>query len=253
MAERRPLIAANWKMNTTVPEGVELARALRERLSGVGGDVVLCPPFTHLVPVRDCLSGSSLLVGAQDLFWEAKGAYTGEISAPMLSGLAQYVIVGHSERRTLFGETDADVSRKLRAALTAGLLPILCVGETAAERDDMLTDAVLRQQLGDALAGLELPAGFAVAYEPVWAIGAGTPATAEQAQESIAFIRGQLQGLAGAVAAQLRILYGGSVTSDNIAEFMREPDIDGALVGGASLQVDSFVAIVTQGCAARAG
>lgn len=245
MSGRTPLIAANWKMNTSVSEGVALAGELRASLDGrTGVDVVLCPPFTHLVPIHDLLAGSTLGLGAQNLYWERQGAYTGEISASMLQGLATWVILGHSERRAYFGETDAGVNRKLQAALAAGLRPIVCVGETQSQRTGDETEAVLRRQVRDGLGGIELTPDVVVAYEPVWAIGTGVSADGGQAQAAMHFIREQLGGLAGALSASIRILYGGSVTPGNICEFMAEPDIDGALVGGASLSAASFSAIV---------
>jgi triosephosphate isomerase len=245
MAQRLPLIAANWKMNTTLAEGGRLCSALRDRLDGMRGvEVVLCPPFTHLVPLSECVAGSSLALGAQNLYWEPKGAYTGEISAAMLQGLVQYVILGHSERRGYFGESDADVNRKLQVALAAGLKPIVCVGEAEAERDANATEGVLRRQVRDGLGGAELNESLVLAYEPLWAIGTGRAANGEQAQAAIGFIRSQLHALAGPLAARVRILYGGSVTPANIAEFMAQPDVDGALVGGASLVAESFAGIV---------
>lgn len=245
MGEREPMIAANWKMNTTIGEGVALCRSLRDRLQHQAGcEIVVCPPFTHLVPAQDVLAGTSIRLGAQNMHWQASGAFTGEISHQMLLGLVDYVILGHSERRALFDETDADVNRKLQAAVAAGLKPIFCVGETGDQRSAGATEDVLLRQVRDGLAGIELEPELVVAYEPVWAIGTGVPAHGEQAQAAIAFIREQVRALGGAVADRVRILYGGSVTPANIAEFAREPDVDGALVGGASLSADGFTAIV---------
>ena len=248
MPTRIPVFAGNWKMNTTVSEGISLAQDLRQRLDGERrAEVILCPPFTHLAPIKDALTGSTLLAGAQDLYWEPKGAYTGEVSAAMLQDLVTHTIIGHSERRTYFGETDEDVNRKIGAALGAGLKPIVCVGETGEQRSAGETDSVLRRQILEGLADVDLSAGIIIAYEPVWAIGTGVSANGTQAEETILFIRAQLHELAGSFADEIRILYGGSVTGSNIAEFMAEGDIDGALVGGASLNADSFYAIVQSG------
>ena len=254
MLDRIPVYAANWKMNTTIPEGIELAQSLSDRLDGESGAVlVICPPFTHLAPLADCLAESTLSLGAQNVYWEPKGAFTGEISPLMLRGLVQYVIIGHSERRSYFGETDGDVNRKIVAALEAGLTPIVCVGESGEQRDAGETEAILRHQVQQGLSGIDLSSGLIVAYEPIWAIGTGVSAHGEQAQEAIAFIRTQLRALGGPVAEETRILYGGSVTASNVAEFAAEPDIDGALVGGASLSADSFEALVRSGIAAGIG
>ena len=253
MATRRPVFAANWKMNTTVPEGVELFKHLRQRLDGVEqAEVVICPPFTHLTALHEALQGSRLRLGAQNLYWEEKGAFTGEISPAMLRGVVSHVIIGHSERRQLFGESDADVNRKLRAALEAGLVPIVCVGETGEQRQREETEQVLRRQIHGAAEGLSLPDSLLVAYEPVWAIGTGVAAHGPQAQAAIAFIRSEVRSLAGAAADRIRMLYGGSVAPANIAEFMAQPDVDGALVGGASLAADSFSQIVQSGLEAVA-
>ncbi len=251
MARRTPVFAANWKMNTTPSEGLALARAVRTGLDGGRqAQVILCPPFTHLSGLSDCLAGSTLELGAQDVYWEAKGAYTGEISTAMLKELVQYVIIGHSERRAYFHETDADVNRKVAAALQAGLTPIACIGETGAQRNAGETESVLERQVQDGLRDIDLSSGLIVAYEPVWAIGTGVSADGPQAQGAIAFVRAQLRRIAGDTAEEIRILYGGSVTAANIAEFMAQPDIDGGLVGGASLVADSFVSLVQAGVAA---
>ena len=245
MTDRLPLIAANWKMNTTLAEGGVLCSTLRDRLDGMKGvEVVVCPPFTHLVTLRESVSGSTLLLGAQNLYWEPKGAFTGEISATMLKDLVTYVIIGHSERRGYFGETDADVNRKLQSALAAALKPIVCVGESDAERDGGRTEEVLYRQVRDGLGGADLSNSLVLAYEPVWAIGTGRAANGTQAQAAVAFLRSQIHALAGALADDVRILYGGSVTAANIVDFVAQPDIDGALVGGASLSADSFAGIV---------
>jgi triosephosphate isomerase len=251
MNDRIPVFAANWKMNTTVAEGLELSRGLVERLHRVQtAEIVICPPFTHLVPVRGSLNGSPLRLGAQNVYWEAKGAFTGEVSATMLQGLVSHVIIGHSERRLYFGETDSDVHRKLEAAYAAKLTPILCVGETEDQRQSGDTEAVLSRQITVALAGLNSAEGLIVAYEPVWAIGTGAAANGPQAQNAIAYVRSQVRLAAGDAADATRVLYGGSVTPANIAEFMTQPDIDGALVGGASLAAGSFAEIVFAGAGA---
>ena len=242
---RVPVCAGNWKMNTTAAEFEELAAALLGALGGVGGvERVVCPPYVHLPRAAQVFAGSAIGVGAQNVHWADKGAFTGEISAPMLAGLASYVIIGHSERRAYFGETDETVNQRTAAALRHGLRPITCIGETLAEREGGQTEAVLARQVAAGLAGLDLPNDFILAYEPVWAIGTGRAATAAMANETIAFIRGQLAALTGdAKAATSRILYGGSVTPANIAELIAQPAIDGALVGGASLKADDFAAI----------
>ncbi|GAB6877270.1 triose-phosphate isomerase [Thermaerobacter litoralis] len=276
-AARRPLLAGNWKMHTLPAEAARLAAAVREGLEGravegsgggagqaadgagralPGAEVVLCPPFTSLAAAGQALAGSAIALGAQDLGWGDYGAFTGEVSAPMLRELGcRYVIVGHSERRQLLGETDALIQRKLQAALAGGLDPILCVGEDAAQRQEGRTRAVVLGQVAYALAGLEpeQAARVVIAYEPVWAIGSGTPATPADAQAVAAAIRQLVDRLHGpAVAAAVRVLYGGSVKPDNIAGFMAQPDVDGALVGGASLDGAAFARLVLEGVAARA-
>jgi triosephosphate isomerase len=246
---REPLVAGNWKMYKSVAEARHLVSELvpgMQSIEGVGK--VLCPPFTALLAVRALLEGTDIALGAQNFYWEASGAYTGEISPSMVAELCQYVIIGHSERRAYFGETNASVNRKVHAALSHGLLPILCVGETLEENDANLTAQVVSSQLREGLARLDLEDGSAIiiAYEPVWAIGTGKAATAEGANSVVArVIRPVLAEAFGEMfAAQLRVLYGGSVKSDNAKEFFSQPDIDGALVGGASLKVDEFTAIV---------
>ena len=245
---RTPIVAANWKMHTTVRTAAELCQALRESIDGVKGvEKVVCPPFPFLTLAQQTLAGSSLKVGAQNVFWEEKGAFTGEVSPPMLSDLCEYVIVGHSERRKYFGETDETVNRRLRAALAQGLRPIFCIGETGDERQAGRTEEVLLRQVRGGLAGIEIGPGFVVAYEPVWAIGTGVPATGEMANETIGLIRRELASLyGGELAEAARIQYGGSVDGANIDEFMAESEIDGALVGGASLKADVFTTIVAE-------
>lgn len=245
---RKPIIAGNWKMNCTIAEALELVKRLKERLSDVRGrEIVIAPPYTALIPVSGNLIGSNMTLAAQNLFWEDKGAFTGEISAEMLVDAGcDYVIVGHSERRQLFGETDEAVNRKIRTALSAGLIPILCVGETLSERENGATLSVIERQLTTALSDVNMaePEDMVVAYEPVWAIGTGKTATPAQAQEVHTYIRGLLKRIYSDGADGIRILYGGSVKSENIDELMAEADIDGALVGGASLKADSFARIV---------
>jgi triosephosphate isomerase len=249
MPERIPLVAGNWKMHKTAPEAVQLVEDLLPRIEDRGEtEVVLCPPFTALRSVADAINGHGIGLAGQNMHAEPSGAFTGEISAPMLRDAgADAVILGHSERRQLFGETDEALARKLAAALEAGLRPILCVGETEDERDAGQTEAVLRRQLEADLT--ELPggrlAGIVVAYEPIWAIGTGKTATPELAQEASAFVRAMLAERDSGAAAGVRVLYGGSVTAENAGELLSRPDIDGALVGGASLDAEQFAAIVS--------
>ena len=245
---RTPVIAGNWKMNTTVAEAVALVRAMRDELDRVSNvEKVLCPPFVSLAPVGELIKSSSIKLGAQNLYFAEKGAYTGEISALMLADLCELVIIGHSERRQYFGETGEVVNKKAAAALGVGLKPILCVGEKLAENEAGKTEEVVSGQLKSSLAGIASLDGLIIAYEPVWAIGTGRAATGEQANETIAFIRRNISGLYDdKVAREIRILYGGSVTAANAAEFMSQPEIDGALVGGASLKAAEFLSIVTQ-------
>ncbi len=252
MTLRTPLIAGNWKMYKTGPEAVETARALKELTAGVSDvDVMIAPAFTALAATAEALAGSTIAVGAQNLHWESEGAFTGEISPDMIRAAGcRYAIIGHSERRQLFGETDAAVNRKVKAALAAGLIPVVCIGETEAEREAQQTFSVLDKQVRLGLEGLSLqtPGDIVVAYEPVWAIGTGKTATREQAQEAHAFIRQLLGKLYGeSMAEAIRILYGGSVKPNNIAELINMADIDGALVGGASLEPETFARIVSLG------
>jgi triosephosphate isomerase len=247
---RTPFIAANWKMYKTVSEAVVFAKELRADVKDVADvEIVIAPPFTAIHAVAEALRNSNIGVAAQNMYWEREGAFTGEVSAGMIKEAgAEYVIIGHSERRRLFGETDAFVNRKLVAAYAAGLWPIMCVGETLDERERNETDAVLDHQLKFGLDGMsgEQIGDLVIAYEPVWAIGTGKTATASQAQEAHHHIRGRLRQWFGADAAEkCHVIYGGSVKPDNIAELMREPDVDGGLVGGASLNVRSFADIVT--------
>ena len=251
---RVPIIAGNWKMNTTVEEALALVKAMLNDLDPIGGvEKVVCPPFVSLVPVGQLLQGTSVQLGAQNMFYEEKGAYTGEISPLMLAPLCRYVILGHSERRQYFGETDEVVNRKVRAALKVGLIPIVCVGERLEENEAGLTEEVVTRQVRGAFAGIGAPGETVIAYEPVWAIGTGKPATGEQANTTIGLIRQVVARLYGSqVADAMRIQYGGSVTAANIAEFVSQPEIDGALVGGASLKAAEFVGIVRQTAQAKA-
>ena len=242
---RRPIIAANWKMHKTLGEGTELAQGIVERCRDMDDvDIVLAPPFTALSTVRQEIRDTPIALGAQNLYWEEKGAFTGEVSPVMLKDVGcDYAIVGHSERRQLFGETDKSANKKVLAALTHDLIPILCVGETDAERDRGVTYVVVDRQVKEALkdvAETQLDR-IVIAYEPIWAIGTGRTATPAQAEEVHQSIRGQLAKLFNTDAAEtVRILYGGSVKPDNVDDLMAETDIDGAVVGGASLKPDSF-------------
>lgn len=246
---RRPIIAGNWKMNKTVSEAVDLVRQLKASASGVRDvDIVVAPPFTALGAVSREIKGSNIELGAQDIFWEPSGAYTGEVSATMLKDVGcRYVIIGHSERRQYFGEKDESVQKKIKASLGEGLLPIVCVGEPLEAREAGKTFDVIKVQVVKGLEGFSQDEmeKITIAYEPIWAIGTGKTATPQQAEEVHAFIREQLTDLTNRqVSEQMRIQYGGSVNPDNISDLMGKPNIDGALVGGASLKVDSFSRIV---------
>jgi triosephosphate isomerase len=243
---RIPFVAGNWKMNTTATEAEELVFEMLEKLDMIEGvEKVLCPPFVSLVAVNMMLRGSSIKLGAQNMYFETKGAYTGEISPLMLSELCEFVILGHSERRWYFGETDEIVNKKVKAALVNKLKPILCVGERLEENEAGKTEEVVNWQMTAALNGIEPVRDLVIAYEPVWAIGTGKAATGKQAGSTIQFIRNVVAKLWNkSIAQDLRILYGGSVTSANIAEFISHSEIDGALVGGASLKAEEFVGIV---------
>ena len=245
---RKKIVAGNWKMNKSVGDARELALGIRRELGECREvDVVLCPPFTCLKTVGESIDDSLVRLGAQNMHWEASGAYTGEISAGMLRDLfCHYVILGHSERRQYFHETDAEVNQKVKAARAATLIPIMCVGETLEERDSGTAKDVVQRQLEGGLADLEGDMkDIIIAYEPVWAIGTGRTATPEQAQEMHAHIRARLQAIAGEeVARAVRIQYGGSMKPSNAAELFEQPDIDGGLIGGAALEARSFVEIV---------
>ena len=240
-----PLVAGNWKMNTTLAEAVDLASAMRDPLDAIQGvEKVICPPFISLKAVKDALDGSSSRMGAQNMHYEERGAFTGEVSPRMVADLCQYVILGHSERRQRFWETDEVVNRKVRAALAVGLRPILCVGEGLEEREEGLAESVVTAQLHGALSRVSSVDALAVAYEPIWAIGTGVAATGEAAEAIMGAIRRALAEAYGdAEAQQIPLLYGGSVTPDNVAEYASQPNVNGALVGGASLNAESFVGI----------
>ena len=245
---RIPMIAGNWKMNTTVDEAVKLVNEMRPGLEKITGvDRVVCPPFISLAAVKELIKGSSVKLGAQNIYFEEKGAYTGEISPLMLADLCQFVIIGHSERRQYFGENGGIITKKVQAALRVKLTPILCVGERLEENEAGRTKEVVAEQLRSSLAGINEPDGLITAYEPIWAIGTGKAATGKQANETIGFIRQNIAKLySDSIAQAMRILYGGSVNSANVAEFISQPEIDGALVGGASLKAVEFVGIVKQ-------
>ena len=245
---RIPVVAGNWKMNKTVADAHDLVSKMSAQLREIRNvEKVLCPPFTALPALATLLAGSNIGLGAQNMHWEEKGAFTGEIAPGMLKEFCSYVIIGHSERRAYFGETDENVNRKLRAAKNADLTPIVCVGETLDEYESGRTSEVVRRQISLGLAGIE--SGFApriiIAYEPVWAIGTGKASSAENANGVVAqVIRPALSDLFGAdISQSIRVQYGGSVTASNASEFFLQPEIDGALVGGASLKADEFVAI----------
>jgi triosephosphate isomerase (TIM) len=250
---RTPLIAGNWKMNTTLPEAQALINQMLpalERIEGV--EKVLCPPFISLGVISGLLRESTVELAAQNMYWEDKGAFTGEISPLMLAGICQYVVLGHSERRQIFGESDELIARKVNSALRVHLKPILCVGERLVENETGQTEKVINHQLKLSLSGVGEPDGLVVAYEPVWAIGTGRAASSKEAGQTIHFIRQTLRGLFGeSFAAQVRLLYGGSVTSANITDLLRQPEIDGALVGGASLKALEFISIVDQAGASK--
>jgi len=248
---RKPFVAGNWKMNTDSHTSVQLAELIVSGSCELAGDsvtVAVCPPFVYLQTVAKAVSASHVAVGAQDVYYESKGAFTGEVSPAMLKDVGcTYVLCGHSERRHVIGETDELVNRKVIAALGGGLLPILCVGELLAERDASQTEIVVSRHLKEGLAGLsaEKVSAVTIAYEPVWAIGTGRTATPQQAQEVHGFIRDLLGQMYDAeLANETRILYGGSVNPNNSAELMSQSDVDGLLVGGASLKADDFLAIV---------
>jgi triosephosphate isomerase len=251
MKTRLPMIAGNWKMNLTLSEAAQLVKAIADGIKGLHGvEVLVAPPFTTLMRVKEAIGKAPILLAGQNMHWESHGAFTGEVSAAMLADAGcTHVILGHSERRTLFGETDEVIDRKAAAAVKKGLVPIVCVGETLEEREKSLTFQIIERQLSLSLKsfreGKGIPLSTILAYEPVWAIGTGRTATPEQAQEVHHFIRQWLKAQFGERTAEaIRVLYGGSVKPDNVRDLMSKPDIDGALVGGASLKPDSFLPIV---------
>jgi triosephosphate isomerase len=252
---RVPIIAGNWKMNTTVEEAIKLAEEMRDGLDKINGvEKLLCPPFISLNSINVLIGYSSIKLGAQNMYFEEKGAYTGEVSPLMLAGLCEYVILGHSERRQYFGETDEIVNKKIKAALKVGLKPILCVGEKLEENEAGKTEEVITRQVKGGLDGVPVSDGLVIAYEPIWAIGTGKAATAEQANATIGLIRRTVSQLYSEQFAQaMRIQYGGSATSANIVELMSQPEIDGALVGGASLKAGEFLSMVEKTASASRG
>ncbi|MFH1479574.1 MAG: triose-phosphate isomerase [Candidatus Omnitrophota bacterium] len=246
---RRPIIAGNWKMFKTIDDALSIAVGLKRKFYTFGeADIVICPPFTALSKVNDEILDSSIMLGAQDIYWEEEGAFTGEVSPNMLKDAGcKYIIVGHSERRAYFGETDETVNKKVKIVLKHGMVPIMCIGEKLEERDSDLTFDVIQRQLANGLSGLKKDevVRMVIAYEPIWAIGTGRTATPGQAQEAHSFIREEIQKLYDTdVSTKIRIQYGGSVKPDNIAKLMTQEDVDGALVGGASLDLNSFTEIV---------
>jgi triosephosphate isomerase len=247
------MIAGNWKMNTTVAEAIALVREMKPQLESLNNvECLLCPPFVSLTAVAELLKGSAIKLGAQNVYFEDKGAYTGEISPLMLAGLCQYVIIGHSERRQYFHDGEEIINKKIKAVARAGLKPILCFGENQEENESGKTGEVVRRQLRSALSGVDEVDGLVVAYEPIWAIGSGLAASGPQANDTIGLIRSNLANLyTSGVADEIRILYGGSVKPDNVAEYMGQSEIDGALVGGASLKADQFVAIARKAAELR--
>ena len=247
--KRIPLIAGNWKMHKTVSESVAFVRALEKNCAGVDGrEILVCPPFTSLSSVKAVVEGTKIMLGAQNLHWETQGAFTGEVSGPMLKEIGcHYVIVGHSERRQYFGETDQTVNKKMKAIFQYGMVPIVCVGETLKEREDGSQFKVVERQVREGTSGLNPKevSSLVIAYEPVWAIGTGRNATPQIAEEMHAFIRKTYGEIVGANAAQeARILYGGSIKPENIDSLMAQEDIDGGLIGGASLKVEDFTSII---------
>ena len=250
---RKLLIAGNWKMNTTLMEAVDLVNEMKEPLDAVDGvDKVVCPPFISVAVISEILMGSSVNVGAQNMYFKEKGAFTGEISPSMLVDICEYVIIGHSERRQYFNETDEMVNKKVRAALDAGLKPIICIGENLEQNKLRETAQIVTAQAKVALDGIGYSTAIVIAYEPIWAIGTGKAATGIDANATIRIIRGVIGDMYGAKATQdMRILYGGSVTATNITEFIMQTEIDGALVGGASIKAEEFISMVEQAATIR--
>lgn len=244
---RKLIIAGNWKMHKNVQQSVEFVQQLADKVANTSVEVVVCPPFTALYPVAEAIKGTNIALGAQNVHWEEQGAFTGEVSPGMLAEIGcRYVIIGHSERRQYFGETDENVNKKVKSVLAHQMTPIICVGETLVEREQGITEQVVGNQTRAALKGLDgdTVAGLVIAYEPIWAIGTGKTASDQDAQQVIAYIRSVVRDLVGEQAEHVRIQYGGSVKPGNAAGLMAQPDIDGALVGGASLEAESFAGIV---------
>ena len=250
---RKLLIAGNWKMNTTLMEAVDLVNEMKEPLDRINGvDKVVCPPFISIAVISEILMDSSVKVGAQNMYFKEKGAFTGEISPAMLIDICEYVIIGHSERRQYFNETDETVNKKGRAALDAGLKPIICVGENLEQNKAGETEKIVTGQLKRALDDISYSPAIVIAYEPIWAIGTGKAATGTDANTTIKIIRNTIADIYNGRAAQdMRILYGGSVTAANIGEFINQPEIDGGLVGGASLKAKEFISMVEQAASIR--
>jgi triosephosphate isomerase len=251
---RTPIIAGNWKCNMRLGSAYQLADGLRARVDEIEGiEKIIFPPFVYLATVEAAIAMSSIRLGAQDAHWQDDVAATGEVGPQQLEELVDYVIIGHSERRHVFGETDEAVNKKVKAVLDVSLQPIMCVGETLEEREAGQMEAVLLRQTREGLSGADIPGGFIIAYEPVWAIGTGTAATADDAEEAITLIRSEVGAMfSETLANTVRILYGGSVTPDNVGQFMERDGIDGALVGGASLKVDAFAGIIEAAARIRA-
>ena len=243
-----PVVAGNWKMNTTLENAVELVKAMQNDLDQVQGvEKILCPPFISIAEIRKLVDRSSIKLGAQNMYFEEKGAFTGEISPVMLKGLCEYIIIGHSERRQYFGDTDELVNKKIKAALNAGLIPILCVGEKLEQREKGEMESIITGQVTAALSEINSIGKLIIAYEPIWAIGTGCAATGQQANGVSKIIRGTVNKLYGDnVAQNISILYGGSVTGSNVKEFISQTDINGSLVGGASLKAADFLSIARQ-------
>lgn len=246
---KKPLIVGNWKMNKTVSEAIEFVKILKNTISDVTNiEILICPPFTALHAVNNETRGSNISLGAQNLFWESKGAFTGEISPTMIKDIGcSYVIIGHSERRQYFAETNKIINKKIKTAFVTTLIPILCVGETFKEREDNVAFKIIEKQVRESLCGLTLEqaSSIVIAYEPVWAIGTGETSSPEQAQEMHCFIRKIYEKIYGKnVADKVRILYGGSINPNNVLDLMKKPDINGGLVGGASLKVESFIKLI---------
>ncbi len=251
---RIPIIAGNWKCNMRLASAYQLADEVRSRVDEIEGvEKIICPPFVYLATVEAAIAMSSIRLGAQDTHWQDDVAATGEVGPQQLEELVDYVIIGHSERRHVFGETDEAVNKKVKAVLDVSLQPIMCVGETLEEREGGRMEAVLTRQTREGLDGTAIPDGFIIAYEPVWAIGTGKAATADDADQAIGLVRREVASMFGEARADtVRILYGGSVTPDNISQFMERGEIDGALVGGASLKVDAFSGIIEVAARVRA-